>query len=201
MRNNIFYTHSFNEIFDTELTFKSAYDTYMQSFLTTDKLDDGYVSILFNLMQARHGYDRVSTKPFIGFDKTTEEILEASDAQFKREFFAICAMYGKTWEKKYYIQSQLRNLTPEEIFGGAKQIINTANNPSTTPSTDDIDELEYVDNQTTTNYVKSKMEGYNILWDSLHSNPTEDFLRKFDKLFKPIINPWYNYSGDEEDEG
>lgn len=197
---NPFYTHTFNEIYQDFPSFQSDYTTTYAYGLQEDKIDSSHLSLLYSLITARHGYDRVATKPFIGFEATHEEMLQASDNQFKREFWATVCMYGALWQRKHEIQINLRELSDAEIYGGAKQIINTANNPSTDPATTDVEELQFIDNQTTTNYQKSKMEGLNILWDSLHSNPTEDFLKKFDKLFKPMINTWYNYSGYEEDD-
>lgn len=109
--------------------------------------------------------------------------------------FSIIFEYGPTWAKRLEIQDKLRDLTEEELITGGRAIYNHATNPSSLPSTSALEELDYIDNQSTTNYKKSKIEGYSLLIGLLETDVTEQFIRKFRKLFIAIVEPelplWY----------
>ena len=68
---------------------------------------------------------------------------------------SIIATYGTTWERKKAIQISLRNLTEEQLLQGAKQIYNHAYNPSTEPTTQELEELTHINDQNVTNNKKS----------------------------------------------
>lgn len=74
-------------------------------------------------------------------------------------------------------------------MAGAKAIYNSAMNPSTAPSTSSLDELTYINSQNTTNYKKSKLEAYNILWSLLDDTLTAKFIEKFGICFKKFVYP------------
>lgn len=110
--------------------------------------------------------------------------------QFKYQLFSTVWQYGGTWEKDLDIQKKLRELSLEEgseIYIGGKAIYNSATNPGTDPSTNDSDELPFINGQNVTHYKKSKIEGLSLLSEMLKNDVTEPFLRRFDKLFKSII--------------
>ena len=115
--------------------------------------------------------------------------------------------YGPTWEQKLKIQAKLRSLgldDTSEIYKGSKAIYNHAYNPETQPKTTDLDELEFINDQNTTNYKKSKLEGLAILADLLRDDVSSQYIDKFRKLFKQFVAPMpalvYVTEGDEEDD-
>ena len=66
---------------------------------------------------------------------------------------------------------------------------NHAYNPSTVPSTGSLDELNYINDQNTTNLKKSKMDAYEQLLSLLEVDVTEEFISKFKKCFKVFVAP------------
>ena len=123
------------------------------------------------------------------------------------------------------MQEDIRNLTLQEITTGTKTdwssegtqsqnnsgtdttINNHAYNPSTAPSTQDTNELNYIDQQnvakgTATSTIsgtdskttgqtvtKSKMDAYAQLWDLVATDVTNDYISKFKKCFKQFVAP------------
>lgn len=125
-------------------------------------------------------------------------ITNMDENQFKYKLFSIIWQYGPTWEKRLEIQGNLRELTDTQLLEGAKAIYNHAYNPSTEPSTAELEELEYINDQNTTNYKKSKMDAYTQLWNLLATDVTEGFLDRFSVLFKKFISPvTYVYESEE----
>ena len=137
-------------------------------------LPDKDLRVLYYLLYARQG---------------NSPIANADENQFKYKLYSLIFTNGPTWSKRLEIQEKLRGLSEEEILIGGKAIYNHANNPSTAPSTATLEELTAIDSQNTTNYRKSKLEGYSILLSLLDSDVTTDFLRKFDKLFIQVVQP------------
>ncbi len=146
---------------------------------------------LFYLLYARYG-----NNPISNFDVT----------QWKYKVFSTIFQYGPTWEKRLGIQAKLRELNENnpEFRKGSKAIYNQAMNPATEPTTAQLDELTYINQQNTTNYNKSLMDAYAQLWGLLDTDVTEDFLKKFQKLFKQFVMPEHTHiyvTEVEEDDG
>ena len=126
--------------------------------------------------------------------------------QFKYKVFATIWQYGPTWESRLGIQEKLRDLLKSgneaDLLKGTKAIYNHALNPETLPKTGDLDELDYINEQNTTNYKKSKMDAYGQLWDLLATDVTEWFLSRFDNLFNRFVKPVRHmiYATDEEED-
>lgn len=153
-----------------------------------NSLSDKEATILFYLLYSKYG-----NNPIANYD----------ELQFKYKLFATIFQYGPAWSKKLEIQNKLRELSEGDIRLGSKAIYNHAYNPSTAPSTDTLDELIAINEQNTTKYNKSKLEGYGDLWDLISNDVTEAFLKKFEKLFKQFVSPetmWIYDSGDDNDE-
>lgn len=118
-------------------------------------------------------------------------IAYTDETQFKFALFSTLWQYGPTWAKEVYIQEKLRGLEDEELQVGSKAIYNHAFNPSTAPSTKTLEELETINDQNTTNYKKSKLEGYSLLAELLKTDMTEKLLNRFKKLFIVVTAPDY----------
>ena len=173
-------TMTFFDVYPDFTTFKTDYNNI--GFPTTT-LTETNLQILYNLLYARYGTDNLS-------NVTLE--------QFKYRLFGTIFQYGPTWQARLNIQGKLRELLETghetDLFKGTSAIYNSALNPEQTPKTGDLDELEYINSQNTTNYKKSKMNAYGELWDLLKVDVTEQFLARFKPLFKVFINPFgYGY--------
>ena len=135
------------------------------------------------------------------------------------------------------MQEDIRGLTLEEITTGTKTdwtsdgsqsqtntgsdttVNNHAYNPSTAPSTQSTNELDYIDQQNvakgtdtrtisgsdskTTGQVvtKSKMDAYAQLWDLVATDVTNSYIAKFKNCFKQFVAPERRMIYVTEDEG
>ena len=137
-------------------------------------ISDNSAQTLFYLLYGSYGND----------------VVASSDInRFKYKLFSIVFQYAPNWEKQLEIQSKLRGLTEDDIRVGSRQIYNTAQNPSTEPSTDTTDELQYVNNQNVTKNQRGVLEGYATLLSLLRTDVTQEFLNRFRKLFLTIVQP------------
>ncbi len=166
-------TKTFVDIYDNVTTFKDDYDT-MISFQSTE-LTDAIITQIYYMLYARYG-----NNPITNLDEN----------QFKYKLFMTIWQYAPAWIKRLDIQSKLRALNDTDIVTGAKIIYNQAANPETEPSTTELEEINYINNQNTTNYKKSKMDAYTQLWTILVSDVTEEFINRFKFLFKKSVSPF-----------
>ena len=150
-------------------------DEYKASGLYTDvsKISDDSAELLFYLLYARYGNNPLANRDV---------------NQFKYKIFSIIFQYGPAWEKELAVQKAIRDLEESDIRQGSKAIYNQALNPQTEPGTGSLDELTYINQQNTTNYKKSPLEGYAILLDLLKKDVTNEFLNRFQKCFKVFVS-------------
>lgn len=171
-------TKLFCEIFDSAADFVSEYKNSGLYDATSghlnNSLSDRDATTLFYLLYARY-----ANNPIANLDEN----------QFKYKVWATIFQYGPAWAKKLDIQNKLRELTDDEIRLGSKAIYNHAFNPSTDPSTASLEELTAINEQNTTNFKKSKIDGYMGLWQLVVSDVTNEFIKKFEKLFKMFVTP------------
>ena len=217
-------TNLFCEIWDSSDKFLADYNNTGTEFTnqvpTTISQENALMTYL--LLFSRYG-----NNPIANYDVT----------QFKNKIFTIIWQYGPAWEKRLSMQEDIRNLTLQEITQGTKTdwssegtqsqnnsgtdttINNHAYNPSTAPTTQTTNELDYIDQQQvakgsatstisgtdskTTGQVvtKSKMDAYAQLWDLVATDVTNDYIAKFKKCFKQFIAPERNMIYVTEDEG
>ena len=165
-------------------------DAFIQDYQASaipQKLKVADATTLYYLLYARYG---------------NSSIANSDENQFKYKIFSTIYIGGATWAKKQEIQDKLRAMTEDEILAGTKAINNHAYNPQTAPTTDTVEELEYINEQNTTKYKKSKLDGYALLWAILNDGVTETFLREFRYHFLVVVEPqlplWYvtDISGD-----
>lgn len=150
-------------------------------------ISDDSAKTLFYLLFARYGYS-TSASP--------------NREQFKYSLFSIIFQYGPTWEKRLEIQKDLREANLEELSGGATQVFSHGFNPATKVTSNEI--IENVDDQNISRFKKGKLETYSLLWDMLKTDVTNEFLERFKKLFKLVVEPelplWYETQVIEEGE-
>lgn len=109
---------------------------------------------------------------------------------FQVRFMSRVWQHAPAWKKNLEIQNKLRSMSLEEgspIYEGGRALYNSAVNPSTQPGTGTNEELNFINNQNVTKHKKSKLEGLAMLSDILKNDVTEQFLRRFDDLFKTIV--------------
>ena len=205
-------TNLFCEIWDSSEKFLADYNNTGTEFTnqvpTTISQENALMTYL--LLFSRYG-----NNPIANYDV----------AQFKNKIFTLIWQYGPAWEKRLEMQENIRNLTLQEIMTGTKTdwssegtqtqnnsgtdttINNHAYNPSTAPSTQSTNELDYIDQQQvakgsntstisgtdskTTGQVvtKSKMDAYAQLWDLVATDVTNGYISKFKNCFKQFVSP------------
>lgn len=183
-------TKLFSDFYETVDLFLADYNRIGLGGIT----DTTLVSKLWVLLYAKFG-----NSPIANLDEN----------QFKYKLFSTVFMYGPAWESRLDIQDKVRALlVPNEDTGnlddllqGSKAISNHAYNPGTEPSTGDLEELNYINEQNTTQYKKSKMDAYGQLWNLVATDVTAEFLAKFNDCFKKFVkpaNPLIYVTDDEE---
>lgn len=176
-----FRTRSFVDIYGDLESFKEDYET-CQIPMT---LSDVNLTTLYYMLYARYG---------------NSTIANSDENQFKYKVFTTIFMYGPAWQKRLDLQKKLMDLSDDEILKGTTAIHNSAYNPSTDPSTQTLEELDYINQQNTTKYKKSKLEAYSNLYALIETDVTEEFLGKFKKLFITVVEPdyplWYETEGE-----
>ena len=173
-------TKTFNEIWGNYTTFSTDFNTSpFTGIITANNLE-----ILYYLLYAKFG---------------NSFITNLDENQWKFKVFSTIWKYGPAWEKKLEIQANLKELEldSDTLLQGARAIYNKALNPETDPSTAALTELTYINEQTTTNYKKSKMDALAQLWNLIATDVTESFLERFDPLFKKIWNPGILFESEE----
>ena len=174
-------TIKFTDVWYNAAEFVSDYKSSGLYDATTDSsglhlnnsLSDSGATKLFYLLYARYGNNPIANR-----DVT----------QFQYKVFSVIMQYGPTWEKRLQTQINLRALSEDDIRLGSKAIYNQAMNPSTEPTTSTLDEITYINQQNTTNYKKSPLDGYAMLLELLDTDVTEDFLKKFNICFKKFVS-------------
>lgn len=109
--------------------------------------------------------------------------------QFKYKLFSVIFQYGPTWEKRLQIQDDLKTLSQDDLLYAGKQISNHAYNPGSAPSTSTLEELTHINEQSTTLNKRNVIDAYRNLWSMLKTDVTEEFLDKFQRLFKTFVLP------------
>lgn len=168
-------TRTFSQIFPNEATFSEEY-TNSKLNINSQKIGEEKVNALYYLLYARFGNSHIASR---------------DENQFKYALFSTIFIYGPTWEKRLETQQKIRQLSDEEIVLGSKAIYNHAFNDGGAPSTATLNEILTINDQNTTHYKKSKIEGYATLLSILETDVTTDFIEKFAKLFLKFVAPDY----------
>ena len=177
-------TKTFNQVWKDYNLFKTDYDaSSFAGAIHEGEIVEGKpepmpdnLQILYYLLYAKFG---------------NSFITNLDENQWKFKVFSTIWKFGPTWEKKLEIQAELKGLDikSKDFLKGARAIYNKALNPESDPSTAALEELNYINEQTATNYEKSKMDALTQLWSLIVTDVTERFLERFTPLFKKIWNP------------
>lgn len=169
---NMYDTKTFSDIYPSSTEFLADFNTY-EPILNTG-ISTENVQLIYLLLSAKY-----ANSPIANYD----------ESQFSRKMFVTIFQYAPTWLKRIDIQKSLRSLTEEDIINGNKTITNHAYNPGTAPSTASLDELQYINDQSTNTVKQSKLNAYTMLWSLLATDVTADFIAKFQPLFMMFTNP------------
>lgn len=166
-------------------TFKAYYDDMMPLIKTNCLLEEEYIRRTFYLLYTKYGNSKAVGSGYDTF-------------QWRLKLFSIMSESGEVWQQKSKIQDYLRGVdiaTNTEILTGNKNIINTALNPNSKPTTNSIQELEFISQQHTTGKKKGKLEALFDLKAMLNENVNSTYLRKFSDLFSKVaLNDVYNHT-------
>lgn len=162
---------TFSEVWDSADEFLTDFQGAAEGTFAS-ALKNASVKKLYYLMYARFG-----NSPIANMDVN----------QFKLKVHSIMFQFGPEWEKKLEIQDNLRGMSEADLLSGSKTIVNRASNPSGVPSTSSLDELDYIDEQSTDNVKRGKLEAYAMIWQQLKSDVTSIFLDKFRRCFKVVV--------------
>lgn len=116
-------------------------------------------------------------------------IASSDENQFKYKLAQIIFSYGPTWEKRLELQNRLRGLTEAELKLSSQTILNHAYNPSTDPVNDTRQIMDKLDQQNVRYTDRGVLDGYERLLMLLDTDVTDEFLRKFSRLFIKFVYP------------
>lgn len=172
-----FRTRKFGEIWTTAEEFLAEWTQIGLS----QELSDDDIKLIFVLLYARYGNSNIAS---------------SDENQFKFRVFSTIFQYGPIWRAKLDINKELRDLIgTDTLLQGSKAIYNHAFNPSTAPTTDTTEELDFINDQNVTKYRKSPLEAYGTLMELVGMDYTNVFLNRFQKFFLTIVKPelplWY----------
>lgn len=175
-------TRSFSEIFPNEETFL---EEYLDAGIPAEMKEESAKTV-FYLLYARYGNSHIGS---------------SDETQFKYQVFSIMFSHGPTWERQLEIQKQLRTMSLDELQVGSKVVNNRAYNPGTAPSTDTLDEILEINEQTASKQKRSKVDALSLLYSLLQNDITTRFIDRFKVLFLKIVEPqeplWYVTEGEE----
>lgn len=163
-------TDTFNEEFPTVEDFMDFFNNN-QAFVPD--IAESSARTIYYLLSARYGECHIAMSSY---------------NRFKYSMLSIIFQYGPTWEKKMEIQDSLRRLSLSDLQQGTLAVTNNALNPGNKLTKAD-ELIENVNNQSRTNYMKSKVDAYAQLYSLLEDDVTEKFISRFDKLFSKFSYP------------
>ncbi len=187
-----FRQQTFADIFPDASSFEDEFNN--NSLFGSNSYDSNFISRTQNTT----GYDNSTGSRFnanliyfILYSNYGNSVVASSDTnRFKYRLWSIIYQYGPTWAKEMVIQEKLRALTEDEIISGSNTVANSAMNPSIDPNeTNGV--LSYINQQNTSKFYRSKIDGYQNLLATLTRDPTQAFIDKFKDLFLKVIMPEY----------
>lgn len=177
-------TKLFSQIWEDSTEFKADYLIYESGIDNLNKIDDKYVVLTWQLLASKFAQTPIRTN---------------SVDQFKLSVFGIMASEAPTWARRLELQKSLRDMTEADLLAGETSIANRAQNPDEAPTTATLDELSYIDVQTTNKMKRSKIQAYALLDSLLQNDLCEIYVHKFNSLFKRVLVPaTFIYISEEE---
>lgn len=170
-----FDTKLFCEVFESFNDFlyyyKNDIDDSIKVFDDTTQSGLNTLKRIYYLLEARY-----ANNPIANYD----------EHQFISKLFTIVFQYGPTWVKRLDVQEKLRAMTDPQLREGSQAIYDHLYNPTEIPPSETMD---YINERNKTKYTKSPLEGFAILEELLRTDVTNEFLNRFQKLFKQFVRP------------
>lgn len=135
-------------------------------------------------------YDKyqLNTIYFLLMSRFANDHIKISDEQrFKLEVCSRIMQYGPQWQRLMALQDKMLKLTDDDLKYGHTTIYNHAMHPDTDPTTQTIDELDYIDDQNVTKMKRDGLDAYSRLLPWLDDKATTDFLKHFENLFVVVV--------------
>lgn len=127
---------------------------------------------------------QLDTIYFLLMSRFANDHIKISDEnRFKLVICQYIFQYGPQWQREMVLQDKLLNLSDDDLINGNTTIYNHAMHPDTEPSTQTLDEMEYIDDQNVTKYKRDGVDAFSRLYTWLDDKATNNFLRHFEKLF------------------
>lgn len=177
---------TFDDIYSTYDDFSTDLSGSYSIFKPSD-MDDDHLKKTYYLLVARYG-----DTPIVSY---------WDEARWKLKLFQVIDEYGPEWQTKRELQKDIRARTLDDFKSGGKAVYNTALNPNTAPSTDTLDELEYINSQNVTKRTVSDYDAIVRKLALLEDGLDDDYLGHFSKLFSKFTQrdrPLYVYANEEE---
>ena len=169
--------------------------TFADIFPDVDTFTEGFSESAFNIADSNYLEGMTNLLPQIYYmlyaHYGNSHIAYSDENQFKYYLWTLLYQYGPTVAKEREIQEKLIMLNEDELVLGGKAVYNHSYNPNTAPSTNTMEELLTINDQNTTNYKKSKLEGYANLLALLKKDVLDEFIHRFSRLFIKITAPDY----------
>jgi len=169
-------TRRFCDIFPDVDTFVGAW----RSAEIPQKIKEENARTLYYLLYARYGNDPIAS---------------SDENRFKYALWSTVFMYGPAWEKRLEIQDQIKTMSEAELQFGETVVHNEARNPGSAPTTQTLEEIQYIDHQNVSKRKKGKAETYMDLLTLIETDVTSEFIQRFAPLFILITTPqealWY----------
>lgn len=169
--------------------------TFADIFPDVDTFTEGFSESAFNISDSNYLEGITNLLPQIYYmlyaHYGNSHIAYSDENQFKYYLWTLLYQYGPTVAKEREIQEKLIMLNEEELVLGGRAVYNHSYNPNTAPSTNTMEELLTINDQNTTNYKKSKLEGYANLLALLKKDVLDEFIHRFSRLFIKITAPDY----------
>lgn len=175
----------FSDVWDTPESFISD---FRASGLNVATITDTNLNVLYCQLFARHGSDHIRSN---------------NSNQWKYKVFAIIFNKGPKWQAALAKQTELQNLTDEELTFLGRTITNQSGNTTVVNEGGTIteDALDTVDKQDVNITRGNKLVAIRAFIDSLQ-DVSSAFISEFDQLFSRVVfAPNTNlYTFEEEDE-
>lgn len=129
-------------------------------------------------------------------------IMNMSEDLFRVRLFTRIMSYGPQFERELDVQKKLLELSDEDLQISAKAIYNTSMNPSQKPTTNSLEELPTVNQQSVTTHKRSQLDAWDYLGNLLDADLTRRFIKRFDGLFVVMLktnNPLYYKTMEDEE--
>lgn len=166
----------FKDIFENYNVFDAEFE--LSGFKDATNLTAANAQIMFSVLYAKY---------------CNSTLASIDSLRFKAQFFSMIFQYAPAWQKKLAIQNIIYAMDEDDVTILNENVFNSAQNPSTAPSTDAFTPLSKIDTQNATRTKRNALSGWAQLRDLVESDFTNEFVKKFQRLFIVIVEDPCDY--------